>query len=103
MHIGAADQRSDTICAPVFCQRCVFRHSHLFRRKSEMPIPPALAARLAKRGLMKDASVQGFDPATGKVRQEKSWKGGRSFPSDSGGDGKTVEGMGSYGYEEEVS
>jgi len=67
-----------------------------------MPIPPALAARLAKRGLMKDASVQGFDPATGKVRQEKSWKGGRSFPSDSGGDGKTVEGMGSYGYEEEV-
>ena len=30
-----------------------------------MPIPPALAARLAKRGLMKDASVQGFDPATG--------------------------------------
>ena len=32
-----------------------------------MPIPPALAARLAKRGLMKDASVQGFDPATGRT------------------------------------
>ena len=63
-----------------------------------MPIPPALAARLAKRGLMKDASVQGFDPATGKVNeQEKSWKGGRSFPKSS--DGGAESNKSSYGYE----
>ena len=38
-----------------------------------MPIPPALAARLAKRGLMKDASVQGFDPATGYLSNRHSF------------------------------
>eukprot|EP00088_Acartia_fossae_P067710 TRINITY_DN8479_c0_g1_i1.p1 TRINITY_DN8479_c0_g1~~TRINITY_DN8479_c0_g1_i1.p1 ORF type:complete len:327 (-),score=89.10 TRINITY_DN8479_c0_g1_i1:3-983(-) len=32
-----------------------------------MPLPPALAARLAKRGILKDASVEGFDPASGRV------------------------------------
>ena len=32
-----------------------------------MPLPPALAARLAKRGLLKDASVAGYDPSQGKV------------------------------------
>lgn len=36
-----------------------------------MPLPPALAARLAKRGLLKDASVEGFDPAQGKVVPNK--------------------------------
>jgi len=36
-----------------------------------MPLPPALAARLAKRGLIKDAAVEGFDPAQGKVVANK--------------------------------
>lgn len=32
-----------------------------------MPLPPALAARLAKRGILKDATVAGFDPESGRV------------------------------------
>jgi len=32
-----------------------------------MPLPPALAAKLAKRGILKDASVEGFDPVLGRV------------------------------------
>jgi len=32
-----------------------------------MPLPPALAAKLARRGLLKDASVEGFDPQLGRV------------------------------------
>lgn len=36
-----------------------------------MPLPPALAARLARRGLIKDAAVEGFDPAQGKVVSNK--------------------------------
>ena len=32
-----------------------------------MPLPPALAARLAKRGILKDASVAGYDPQLGKA------------------------------------
>lgn len=36
-----------------------------------MPLPPALAARLAKRGLLKDSSVAGFDPQLGRVVDNK--------------------------------
>lgn len=32
-----------------------------------MPLPPALAARLAKRGIIKDSSVAGYDPQLGRV------------------------------------
>jgi len=38
-----------------------------------MPLPPALAARLAKRGLLKDSSVQGYDPQMGQVPDNKNW------------------------------
>ena len=56
--------------ARVLLLKC-FTHPS-FRKAIEMPIPPALAARLAKRGLMKDASVQGFDPATGYLSDRHS-------------------------------
>jgi len=39
-----------------------------------MPLPPALAARLAKRGILKDASVEGFDPQLGKVADNRGWE-----------------------------
>jgi len=37
-----------------------------------MPLPPALAAKLAKRGLLKDASVEGFDPQLGRVADNQT-------------------------------
>jgi len=58
-----------------------------------MPLPAALAARLAQRGLLKDSTVQGFDPASGKVVQEE-WKGGKKIVKPAGPGGKS-----SYGYE----
>jgi len=69
-----------------------------------MPLPPALAARLAKRGLLKDASVQGYDPLQGKVvEQERNGKGGRNMPKTTtggGGSGNMRDvGKSSYGYE----
>jgi len=37
-----------------------------------MPLPPALAAKLAKRGLLKDSSVSGYDPQAGRVVDNKA-------------------------------
>lgn len=54
-----------------------------------MPLPPALAARLAKRGILRDASVAGFDPQAGKVIDQPTTGNQRS---GSGGGS-------SYGYE----
>lgn len=65
-----------------------------------MPLPPALAARLAKRGLLKDATVAGYDPVQGKVLdQDKNFK--RPLPKSGGGSGTAREGgnKSSYGYE----
>jgi len=68
-----------------------------------MPLPPALAARLAKRGLLKDATVAGYDPVQGRVvEQERSFKGGKSYPKSGAGGGsgnmRDVS-KNSYGYE----
>ena len=41
----------------------------------EMPLPPALAARLAKRGILRDASVAGYDPQLGKALEPQPQKG----------------------------
>lgn len=45
-----------------------------------MPLPPALAARLAKRGILKDSTVEGFDPQLGRVAEKgrDSYGGGRA-------------------------
>ena len=51
-----------------------------------MPLPPALAAKLAKRGLLKDASVAGYDPALGRATQPQPVKG-RTILGSSGGGG----------------
>jgi len=61
-----------------------------------MPLPPALAAKLAKRGLLKDASVAGYDPALGRATQPQPVKG-RTILGSSGGGGD--RGVPSYGYE----
>jgi len=45
-----------------------------------MPLPPALAAKLARRGILKDASVEGYDPVQGRafeLQPEDRYKGGR--------------------------
>jgi len=65
-----------------------------------MPLPPALAARLAKRGLLKDASVAGYDPSQGKVVEPMQGHvqgfRGRSQAERAPGSGSGVP---SYGYE----
>jgi len=53
-----------------------------------MPLPPALAARLAKRGILKDASVAGYDPQLGKAVEGGHTKGR-----------PVASGQPSYGYE----
>jgi len=59
-----------------------------------MPLPPALAAKLARRGILRDASVAGFDPQLGKVVDQPTTGGNQR--SNSGGQ----QGSGSsYGYE----
>lgn len=60
-----------------------------------MPLPPALAARLAKRGLLKDASVAGYDPSLGKAVEPVQGFRGRS----QGGAPGAGSGAPSYGYE----
>jgi len=61
-----------------------------------MPLPPALAARLAKRGILRDASVAGYDPHLGKALEPQPQKGrGGSSSVGVGGGG----GVPSYGYE----
>ena len=64
-----------------------------------MPLPPALAQRLAKRGLLKDASVQGFDPVQGRAVEQAFTKGGRAFNKGGSGNMKEAGGKSSYGYE----
>ena len=66
-----------------------------------MPLPPALAAKLAKRGLLKDASVQGYDPGTGKVLDQERTKSGKLVPRSGGGSSYGYEGR-NLGQEEEV-
>lgn len=64
-----------------------------------MPLPAALAARLAKRGLLKDATVAGYDPLQGKVvEQERTVKGGRA-KSGAATANIREQGKSSYGYE----
>ena len=72
-----------------------------------MPLPPALAARLAKRGLLKDASVAGYDPQLGKAVEQQQGRG-RQGPGGRGRGGGGRGGIGgggggggvpSYGYE----
>jgi len=46
----------------------------------KMPLPPALAAKLARRGILKDASVEGYDPVQGRaveLQPEDRYKGKR--------------------------
>ena len=67
-----------------------------------MPLPPALAARLAKRGLLKDASVAGYDPQLGKAVEQQQQGRGRPGGAGGGARGARVGGGGSvpsYGYE----
>ena len=58
-----------------------------------MPLPPALAARLAKRGILRDASVAGYDPQLGKAVDNVQQ--GRGRPGHVAGSG----GGSAYGYE----
>ena len=64
-----------------------------------MPLPPALAQRLAKRGLLKDASVQGFDPVQGRAVEQAFTKGGKAYNKGGSGNMKEAGGKSSYGYE----
>ena len=66
-----------------------------------MPLPPALAARLAKRGLLKDASVAGYDPQLGKAVEQSHHGRGRGGGQHGGGQGGhgASSGVPSYGYE----
>ena len=69
-----------------------------------MPLPPALAARLAKRGLLKDASVAGYDPQLGKAVEQTHHSRGRGLGGNLGGGGghgasSGGGGVPSYGYE----
>jgi len=61
-----------------------------------MPLPAALAARLAKRGILKDASVAGYDPHLGKAVDPVHIKG---RPGGGGHSGNGASGVPSYGYE----
>jgi len=62
-----------------------------------MPLPPALAARLAKRGILKDASVAGYDPSLGKAVEPTHGHGrGRGVQQGHGAPGT---GAPAYGYE----
>eukprot|EP00092_Neocalanus_flemingeri_P001573 GFUD01001676.1.p1 GENE.GFUD01001676.1~~GFUD01001676.1.p1 ORF type:complete len:328 (-),score=128.60 GFUD01001676.1:57-1040(-) len=62
-----------------------------------MPLPPALAARLAKRGILRDASVAGYDPQLGKALDPQPQKGRGGVGG--GGAGGRGDGVPSYGYE----
>jgi len=64
-----------------------------------MPLPPALASRLAKRGILKDASVAGYDPHLGKALEPQSAKGrgGNNVTGSNNTGGGS--GVPSYGYE----
>jgi len=66
-----------------------------------MPLPPALAARLAKRGILRDASVAGYDPHLGKALEPQPQKGRGGGGGGGGGGGSSGHGGGvpSYGYE----
>ena len=66
-----------------------------------MPLPPALAARLAKRGLLKDASVAGYDPQLGKAVEPVHGRGRNGLVQVGGHRGGSGGGGGvpSYGYE----
>ena len=69
-----------------------------------MPLPPALAARLAKRGILRDASVAGYDPQLGKAVETTQHQGrGRGAGPGPRGRGTSRKdgggGVPSYGYE----
>lgn len=52
-----------------------------------MPLPPALAAKLAKRGILKDASVEGYDPVQGRAVEllpEDRYKGRKKWTNPPG-------------------